>query len=261
MVGSCNGLVCISNFPDELLVTNPSTREVRKLPMIPHKIAINICWGFGYDSTSDDYKVVAGFSESKHHMRFEVLSLKSNKWKFVGEGDYLTYNTNTNDSICGFLYDGALHWFMNDTKKKRKMIVSFDISSENFKEIPLPNDKEYVYDKIDRLGMFEECLCIFRCYYDHDSYSYCQRIWVMKNYNCWQLLPRDKYGDDTTAYILEFTPDNTWRLFYDHKGNKHMFSQSWNNITSPIFVKSLVSPNKKKNNNRPELSKSGFYLS
>ncbi|XP_071687397.1 probable F-box protein At3g25550 [Rutidosis leptorrhynchoides] len=34
LVGSCDGLVCISsNDDDQLLLTNPSTREVRKLPM------------------------------------------------------------------------------------------------------------------------------------------------------------------------------------------------------------------------------------
>ncbi|XP_071687354.1 F-box/kelch-repeat protein At3g06240-like [Rutidosis leptorrhynchoides] len=249
IVGSCHGLVCISSNNGELLVTNPSTREVRKLPMLPYKYRHNVCWGFGYDSLTDDYKIVVGLNESEHHMRFQVLSLKSNKWKFVGEGDYLTYNTNTNDSICGFLYDGALHWFMNDTKKKRKMIVSFDISSEKFKEIPLLNDTKYVYDDRDRVGMFEERLCIYCSYYIDDSY--CRKIWVMKNYNWWELVPRDyegnKYGAATTAYILDNILDKTWLLLHHHEGNEYLLSQSWYHITSPIFVKSLVSPNNKKN--------------
>ncbi|XP_071687365.1 putative F-box protein At3g16210 [Rutidosis leptorrhynchoides] len=79
MVGSCDGLVCISPDKGEFLITNPSTREVRKLPMIPYRVRERMCWGFGYDPFTDDYKVVVGFNESEHHMCFHVLSLKSNK--------------------------------------------------------------------------------------------------------------------------------------------------------------------------------------
>ncbi|XP_071687362.1 F-box/kelch-repeat protein At3g06240-like [Rutidosis leptorrhynchoides] len=208
VTGSCNSLVCISSFGDELLVTNLCTREVRKLPMPPYKCRGRVCWGFGYDSSTDDYKLVVCFEESNHHIRFQVVSLKSNKWKslkpnkwkFVEHRDYLTYNTNSNTYACGFIYNGALHWFLDDTKKKRKMIVSFDLCLEKFKEIPLPNDTEYVRNNQDRLGMLEErlCICIFRAHH---------QTWVMKNCNGWQLLPPDyqgnKYGAVTPAYKLD----------------------------------------------------------
>ncbi|XP_071687358.1 F-box/kelch-repeat protein At3g06240-like [Rutidosis leptorrhynchoides] len=273
MVGSCNGLVCIStntNNVPELLVTNPSTREVRQLPMAPYKYRGRLCWGFGYDSSTDDYKVVVGFEESMHHMRFQVLSLKSNqwkslkpnKWKFVEDCEYLTYNTTRNTYDRGFLYNGALHWFMDDTKKKKKVILSFDLTLKKFKEIPLPNDMVDMYGHRNRLGLFEEhlCICEFNCY---DYYAKHRQTWVMKSYNGWQLLPRDyegnKYGSVTRAYVLDFIPDNTWHLVFDHKRNKHMSSKSWLNVGAPIFVKSLVSPlMKKKNNKSEESSKSEF---
>ncbi|XP_071687351.1 F-box protein CPR1-like [Rutidosis leptorrhynchoides] len=256
MVGSCNGLVCVSTkFKHEFLVTNPCTKEVRKLPMFPYKIGINV-WGFVYDFLTDDYKVVVGRNESKHHIRFQVLSLKSDKWKFVGDGDYLNYNTdaNTRNPYCGILYDGALHWYMDVTKKKKKVILSFDLSLEKFQEIPLPNEMEYKSDDRNVLGLFEERLCILR--YCDAVASYTQ-IWVMKNYNCWQLLPPDyegtKYGDAITAHVLNLTPDNTWRLCDDDKGTIDLSWYRWYHmITYPIFVKSLVSTlkKKKKNNKR-----------
>ncbi|XP_071687353.1 F-box/kelch-repeat protein At3g06240-like [Rutidosis leptorrhynchoides] len=247
MVGSCNGLVCISPNPGEFLVTNPSTREVKNLPNLGYndnrrKVC---CWGFGYDYTNDDYKVVVGFSESKDHVGFQVLSLISDKWIFDGDCHYLTYNTNANpdasanDLLCGILYDGALHWFMDDTKKKKSVILSFDLSLEKFKEIPQPDDDVYLCDNRTLLVTFEEHLCIVRSYYIHDRYyRYCQTIWVMRNYNCWQMLPHDYNGDmyAITAYTLDCFPDNTWRLC-DYQKLNICYS-----ITSPIFVKSLVSP-------------------
>ncbi|XP_071687352.1 F-box/kelch-repeat protein At3g06240-like [Rutidosis leptorrhynchoides] len=260
IVGSFNGLVCISDNEDELLlVTNPSTREVRKLPKPYIKYRGKVCCsGFGYDSLTNDYKVVAGFNISEHHMRFQVLSLKSNEWEFIGDNNNLTYNCSSDDLNCGFSYDGALHWFVYDTKKEKKVILSFDLSLEKFKEIPLPNDTDYVYDEIDRLGMFEEHLCIFRSY---DIFAINRQIWVMKNYSCWELVPLDyegnKYGAAINAYTLDRFPDNTWRLCNDYQGNVDMSCQSWFYISYPIFVRSLVSPYpcgkpKKNTNNKSE---------
>ncbi|XP_071726905.1 F-box protein CPR1-like [Rutidosis leptorrhynchoides] len=278
MIGSCNGLICISLKFVELLVTNPSTREVRKLPMPPYNYRGKVCWGFGYDSCTDDYKVVVGFEESKHHMRFQVLSLKSNqwkslkptKWKFVEDRDHINYNTNTYD-CTGFLYNGALHWFMDDDtkkKKKKKVILSFDLSLEKFKEIPLPNDRKYVYDGRNIIGVFEERLCIciskwYDCFASYDLQTWVMKscngwhtIWVMKNDNCWERLPRDyegnKYGSVTPAYKLDFIQDNTWHLCNDKKGKIDLSLKSWYHIAFPIFVKSLVSPLEKKKKKKKE---------
>ncbi|XP_071687392.1 F-box/kelch-repeat protein At3g06240-like [Rutidosis leptorrhynchoides] len=248
MIGSCNGLVCISPFVDELLVTNPSTREVRKLPMLPFCRG-NLCWGFGYDSITDDYKVVAGINESEHLMRFQVLSLKSSQWKFVGDGNYLTYNAQGCFPRPGVLHDGALHWFMYDTKKKKKkkkkmVILSFDLSLEKFKEIPQPDDTIYLCDHLNVLGTFQKYLCVFRTY---DILTDHCNTWLMKNYNCWQLIPCDdyegnKYGAAATVYILDFIPENTWHLCDDDdKGYVDMLWQRWYHIGTPIFVKSLAS--------------------
>ncbi|XP_076920108.1 uncharacterized protein LOC143581147 [Bidens hawaiensis] len=58
LLGTSNGLVCISPSPNEILVINPSTREVKKItkPQIP--VTDSSCSGFGYDSINDDYKII-----------------------------------------------------------------------------------------------------------------------------------------------------------------------------------------------------------
>ncbi|KAF5820103.1 putative F-box domain-containing protein [Helianthus annuus] len=60
LVGSSNGLVCIISYLriGEVLVGNPLTRELRQLPL--STIDSPSCWGFGYDSSTDDYNVLVG---------------------------------------------------------------------------------------------------------------------------------------------------------------------------------------------------------
>ncbi|XP_071687387.1 F-box/kelch-repeat protein At3g06240-like [Rutidosis leptorrhynchoides] len=156
--------------------------------------------------------------------------------EIVGHDYNLPYNTRLG-TLPGVLYDGALHWFLYDTKKKI-VILSFDLSLEEFKEIPLPDDTKYVCDDYDILEMFEECLCIYGSY-DYD-------IRVMRNYGRWQLLPHDdegyKYVVAAITCTLHRFPDNTWRFCdYDH-GKEDVFKQSWFNSSFPVLVKSLVSP-------------------
>ncbi|MFS7916336.1 putative F-box domain-containing protein [Helianthus anomalus] len=77
LVGSSNGLVCIiikSEFCCNVLVCNPSTREVRQLR--PYSGLISsplLCWGFGYDSSRDDYMVFVGARKGENHTCFHVL--------------------------------------------------------------------------------------------------------------------------------------------------------------------------------------------
>lgn len=63
----------------------------------------------------------------------------------------------------------------------------------------------------------------------------------MKNYNSWQLLPRDyegnKYALATRACRVNCVRDNTWRLCYDEQGNIiDLTWQAWHNISAPILI-------------------------
>ncbi|GJY50589.1 V-type proton ATPase subunit B2 [Tanacetum coccineum] len=82
IVGSANGLVCVDTFNGkEFIVANPWTREES---MVQQPLASNLlCWGFGYDSLTDHYKIVSGVKEGMNQTSFHVLSLKSNVWKHI----------------------------------------------------------------------------------------------------------------------------------------------------------------------------------
>lgn len=77
IVGSCNGLICLHgvrrvirpNHQDFILVWNPSTGDTCELPEHPSFIddheshcghLLPMLYGFGYDSSTEDYKVILG---------------------------------------------------------------------------------------------------------------------------------------------------------------------------------------------------------
>ncbi|GJX47118.1 putative F-box domain-containing protein [Tanacetum coccineum] len=128
LIGSSNGLVCISTSHGE---------------------------GFGYDSSTDYYKVIVGSSSDYLRMSFQVLSLKTNVWKDVGKLKYMCANWYN----YGILSKGKLHWFMKDQNAKKDVILSFDLSEEKFEEISQPRD--FKYEPFFHLGIIDECLCIW----------------------------------------------------------------------------------------------------
>nr|XP_043625442.1 putative F-box protein At3g16210 [Erigeron canadensis] len=116
VAGCANGLVCVSPKEFRLVVTNPFTRRFLKIleptpePLPKTHRRWDLVWGFGYDSSNSDYKIVVGYMEANkppsYAKRFYVFSLKTCRWKFVGEYQFPP----TINSVSGILCDGALHW-------------------------------------------------------------------------------------------------------------------------------------------------------
>ncbi|GJW53834.1 alpha-glucan water dikinase 1, chloroplastic-like protein isoform X1 [Tanacetum coccineum] len=95
IIGSSYGLVCFTDG-HELLVANPLTREVKPVPNPSNHVKPfpnrneplkddDSCWGFGYDSLRDDYKVVCGVQkELGDYEEFYILSTVGNKaWTYA----------------------------------------------------------------------------------------------------------------------------------------------------------------------------------
>ncbi|KAJ0617095.1 putative F-box associated interaction domain-containing protein [Helianthus annuus] len=229
LVGSCNGLVCISSLQDrKVFVGNPLTREVRQLRSLPPYYPV--CWGFGYDSSKDDYKVVAVANKGENRSCVQAV---------------------------GCLYNGALHWIVQDQNQKL-LILSYDLSKEEFKEIPKPYDARYEGPYTSCLGTIKECLCIFR----HQQYD----VWMMKNYNVkesWELLPRDhdheKEYDSVHVFNLGLPKDvdASWLCgAMEHDYWVHMDLHRCY-IEAPIYVQSLASPHV---NGRPKQASNNKWI-
>ena len=231
LLGSSNGLVCISPSHGQLIVANPLTREMKTVPN-PKKFDRSDwsqCWGFGYDSSTDDYKVIAGFKSGSCSMSFQVFTLKTNVWKDFGTIKYMYFNL---DAV-GILCNGKLHWLMEDQNKK-VVIISFDLFEEKFEEISGPG--EFKYGLFCNLGIIEECLCLCDIH---------KRIWVLKNYNIresWVSLQDALQNDkDVVHYLKPFKDSLSQTSFFTN--DDLIMSRTWDVNFVPVFVRSLVSPN------------------
>ncbi|GJZ25453.1 putative F-box domain-containing protein [Tanacetum coccineum] len=246
IVGSSNGLVCIVHSSRaHMSVANPSTRQFRILPKpLPGYVPIvhggyNLIGpiGFGYDSFSDDYKVVLGSRGGPSCTRFTVFSLKTNAWKHAGQFGCSQLVLQFVGAFC----NGAIHWFMKADNSKY-VIIAFDLSTEEFKEIPQPPDLDCTLSS--RLGIIDGCLCI--C---HPTIYFGDRpIWVMKTYNVkssWTLLP--PYDDvphkvNDAIHTLKCPEDDYVPHTSFFTDDKIELRYKGTDLCAPIFVHSLVSP-------------------
>nr|XP_017251619.1 PREDICTED: F-box protein CPR30-like [Daucus carota subsp. sativus]XP_017251620.1 PREDICTED: F-box protein CPR30-like [Daucus carota subsp. sativus] len=57
LVGSCNGIVCVENISNSIYLWNPSIRQYKRIAG-PFRFELQYKLGFGFDSISNDYKVI-----------------------------------------------------------------------------------------------------------------------------------------------------------------------------------------------------------
>ncbi|KAG7944356.1 hypothetical protein I3843_15G096700 [Carya illinoinensis] len=148
-VGSCNGIVCVLGIssdryrggpePDrawEIGLLNPATRESKRLPFVPRPP--DFCptffnFGFGIDLNTNDFKVVKiTYFDSPRHYQVEVYNLTTDSWRYPS---YLN----------GFYY-----WLICPVRSDRghRLLFSFDMRNEMFREIMLPDDTRSLVDHI-----------------------------------------------------------------------------------------------------------------
>ncbi|KAA8516860.1 hypothetical protein F0562_017322 [Nyssa sinensis] len=185
--GSCNGLLCLSNIEQDIVLWNPSTRKCKKLPVAPIEFPrgfsiLDTCpfivYGFGHDVVNDEYKVVRMVQyyvqdNDSFDSEVKVYNLKSNSWRRIPDFPYYLCH----DEVNGILAGGALHWVVRRKPKPAtaNLIAGFDIGTEEYRLVPQP---EYENKKfLMNIGVLGECLCIL-CNY----YLVGVDIWVMKEY-------------------------------------------------------------------------------
>ncbi|GMI65505.1 CONSTITUTIVE EXPRESSER OF PR GENES 1, CONSTITUTIVE EXPRESSER OF PR GENES 30 [Hibiscus trionum] len=145
VVGSCNGLICLSFLPHDVLnfvFWNPSIQKYISLPQPSiccdsHDVHLN--FGFGFDSRTNDYKLlIVGVEKGDNLIQPYLFSLNENCWKRVVA---VSPNYAVEAEISSTFVNGAVHWLGYQRRNNggfSNTILGFDLSDEEFSEISLP---------------------------------------------------------------------------------------------------------------------------
>ncbi|PIA45706.1 hypothetical protein AQUCO_01600144v1 [Aquilegia coerulea] len=153
LVISCNGIICVQPNLDyyNFFLLNPAIKQFRLLPKTPDLLTssrsnyLKVYAGFGYNSRTDDYKVVrVVYKDMKvEAIQVDVCSLSTDSWKTIDAAlvphvtiSYSGLTTPFRNKIyCWFADEG----FDANNRSFGKTILSFDFSKDVFETIPLPD--------------------------------------------------------------------------------------------------------------------------
>ncbi|KAH7845778.1 hypothetical protein Vadar_005886 [Vaccinium darrowii] len=152
ILGPCNGVVCLTiiGFNSSIVLWNPSMKEFRVLPQPSYKNDHMSNWGFGYDSYTDDYKVVRFGMMSRDlpikgiDEAVEMYDLSTDSWRVVDTESPVEYIHCFHDSNVS--WNGDFFWYAYPQIYHRRVcgadhgavIITFSMSDEVFEEIPVP---------------------------------------------------------------------------------------------------------------------------
>ncbi|KDP24674.1 hypothetical protein JCGZ_26452 [Jatropha curcas] len=155
IVGSCNGLICLDISPCYafgFVLWNITTKQYKFLPRPrindAHKPIWMVATGFGYNRRDNDYKLVRIVNfhckdDDSPAVIAEVYSWRTGSWKLMG-GNVVEENFGycvIHEGQQAVSINGSLNWLANGIGKlaNEKFIVSFDMVSEEFRRIEIPD--------------------------------------------------------------------------------------------------------------------------
>nr|QDB64795.1 S locus F-box protein 1 [Prunus dulcis] len=161
ILGHCNGIVCLSPCSDNLVLCNPSIKEIKLLP----KSGLPDWWGcalgFGYDPKSKNYKVsrIASYQAEIDGLipppRVEIYTLSTDSWREIKNNCLETDTTCFFPDYFQMYFQGICYWVGYDQPKQsveyedeeqKPMVILFDTGDEIFHNILLP-DSFYMYEE------------------------------------------------------------------------------------------------------------------
>ncbi|EOX93376.1 hypothetical protein QUC31_004100 [Theobroma cacao] len=188
VVGSCNGLLCLSDslYNDALYVYNPFTMDYIELPKSRQYPDQEVVFGFGFHPKTKEYKVVKivyyrNTSSSYNRARriiypqsdVQIFTLGSSAWRSLGKVSYQFVRRPSEA-----LVSGRLHWVSRPRRYyPARRLMSFDLADEQFREVPKPD-----CGGLNRCNFHLSVLrgCLAAAVYG--NYGKLE-IWVMKDYN------------------------------------------------------------------------------
>ncbi|KAL2470281.1 F-box/kelch-repeat protein [Abeliophyllum distichum] len=255
VVGSCNGLICIAINEKDLFLWNPSVRKSKKLPNVdvPMGRGFYIVYGFGFDETNEDYKVVGIFCSFGNAGGYETLvkiySLKTNSWRRIED-----FNGGVPLDDSGTFVHGKLHWSASPGVgfSSGWDIVSLDVEREIYGMVEQPNYGEGGFASL--LGVLGGSVCVI-CDYQKTRAD----VWVLKEYGIkesWTKVVTIPYINEPGRYMYSIPlcilrngevllALGSSYVVYNPKENSFRFPKISNVddfLEANTYIESLVSP-------------------
>ncbi|XP_062010622.1 F-box/kelch-repeat protein At3g06240-like isoform X1 [Rosa rugosa] len=176
---SCYGLflskLCYGDCGFSLI--NPVTKESKTLPKapiwrLPMKPYFWHLYGLGFDYSTNEYKVING-QVYCDGIIFGVYTLKTDSWRQIE--CLFPYKAKDYD---GILVNGAVHWLVRKVADRSLVIISFLLTEEEVREIPLPPIPS---TPEGQLTVFRNWLCITLVSTRTEGVTF-NELWVMKEY-------------------------------------------------------------------------------
>ncbi|KAK4417697.1 F-box/kelch-repeat protein [Sesamum alatum] len=150
VIGPVNSIFCvIDEHIEGIGLWNPAIREFRPLPAAGPDFLSEYCaymdvFGFGFDPTSDDYKVVwirrfmdpTSRSPTSSSL-ISLYSLRGDSWRHFRDSDFGIVVGNMSESKCNTYVNGVYYWLADDVRS-RYYILGFDMRTEAFVEMDVP---------------------------------------------------------------------------------------------------------------------------
>ncbi|PHT67897.1 hypothetical protein T459_27384 [Capsicum annuum] len=183
-VGSVDGLICLFNQPREIIIWNPTISKSKELHNFRKDIlSFDERYGFGYDKSNDEYKVVFvdycsstddEFSPSNMRTVVSIYSSRTDSLRTVH--DQLQHIYLVNDS--GKFVNKKIYWVSSTefNDHNARSIISFDVADETWESMELPFSGED--DSYFELGVMESNLALLYTSHLHATTS---NLWILKH--------------------------------------------------------------------------------
>ncbi|KAI9088101.1 hypothetical protein K1719_030078 [Acacia pycnantha] len=183
--GHCNGILCLAggywSHSDEVTLYNPATREFKSLPdsKMRSNSSCALAVGLGYDSRTDDYKVVRIWSVDTGVYttnRVEVYSLNTDSWTRM-------YNSNTRDfdfadDCFALFFKGTYYWWGSKRGDKSTIILGLTMGDEDFLKVSVPDNVDISKSNGRSLAVWKQSISLIFC--SGSGLNMSIDIWVMK---------------------------------------------------------------------------------
>ncbi|XP_057453187.1 F-box/kelch-repeat protein At3g23880-like [Lotus japonicus] len=244
--GTCNGVMCLStylvhererererdDYISRVCLWNPATRSMSQHSP-PLRFTSTSCWsfGFGYDSSTDTYKVVVAVNHSwpwfREKTMVNVYNMGHTCWRtyqlshlpsMYPDGDAV-HVSNTLNWVAILPEDGT-----ELINPDRCIILSFDLGRESCVQLSLPYCTRDFNHYGPILGVLRGCLCICQTYKKTRF-----EIWQMKEFGMHESWTRLFNITGYESIIQNIRRWPCFAMYMSEKGDALLLSRSsWN---------------------------------